>query len=48
MSENAHGDIPIQSLNVWSQICVTTLAHDLLHALHINFFDIAPVIFTIT
>ena len=47
-AEKAHGGLAIQSLHVWSQMCVESLEHTLLHALNINLFDIAPVIFTIT
>jgi len=37
-----------KSLHVWSQMCVASLEHALLHALHINLFAVAPVIFTFT
>jgi hypothetical protein len=47
-AEKAHGGLAIQSLHVWSQMCVASLAQDLLHALHINLFAIARVIFTNT
>jgi len=47
-AEKTHGGLAIQSLHVWSQVCVASLEQSLLHALHINLFAIAPVILTIT
>ena len=47
-SENAHGGLAKQSLNVWSQTCVTSLPYPLLHHLNTYFLATAPVIFVIT
>lgn len=32
--EKSHGGLAIQSLHVWSQMCVASFAHDLLHTIH--------------
>ena len=47
-SEDSHGGTDMQSLHARSHLCITSVLHRLLHALHTGRFAIAAVIFTVT